>query len=262
MTAVPVHHVVDGAPDARALVLSNSLGTTLAMWDAQVTELARRFRVIRYDHRGHGESPVPPGPYDIADLGGDVLALLDRLGIERAHVCGASLGGQVAMWLGARAPNRVNRLVLCGTSAWFGPPDPWMERAAIVRSRGAGAVASTVVGRWFTPGFAERNPEQVARMREMIAATPAEGYASCCEAVGRTDLRPDLPAIRAATLVIAGAEDPAAPPEEASRIAAAIRGARVAVVADAAHLANIQRADEVTGLILDHLDGTTHEEEP
>ena len=166
------------------------------------------------------------------------------------------------MWLGARAPDRVNRLVLCCTSAWFGPPGPWMERAALVRSSGTAAVAPTVVGRWFTPGFAERNPEQVARMREMIASTPAEGYASCCEAVGRTDLRPDLPAIRAATLVIAGADDPAAPPEEASRIAAGIPAARVAVVADAAHLANIQRADEVTGLILDHLDGTTHEEEP
>ena len=261
MTAVAVHHVVDGPPDAPVLVLSNSLGTRLGMWDAQVPELARRFLVVRYDHRGHGESPVPPGPYDIADLGGDVLALLDRLGIERAHVCGASLGGQVAMWLGAHAPDRVNRLVLCCTSAWFGPPDPWMERAALVRANGSGSVASTVIGRWFTPEFAQRNPAEFARMRDMIAATPAEGYASCCEVVGRTDLRPDLADIRASTLVIAGADDPAAPPEEASRIAAGIPEARVAVVADAAHLANIQQADEVTRLILHHLAGTTHEEE-
>jgi 3-oxoadipate enol-lactonase len=250
---VPVHFVDEGPPNAPAVVLSGSLGSTLAMWDPQVPALSERFRVIRYDHRGHGGSPMPPGPYDIASLAGDVLAVLDRLEVTRAHLCGLSLGGQVVMWIASHAPDRVDRLVLCCTSAWFGPPEPWIERAETVRAHGTGAVARAVAGRWFTPGFAAANPAIVERTRAMIAATPPEGYAACCEAVGRTDLRGDLGAIRAPTLVVGGAQDPGVPSERIEALSNGIAGSRVTLVDPAAHLANVEQAEQVTGLILDHL---------
>lgn len=252
MSAIAVHHVVDGPDDAPVLVLSNSLGATLGMWDPQMSELARRFRVVRYDARGHGDSPVPQSPYAMEDLAGDVLALLDRLGVERAHMCGMSIGGLVGMWLAVHAPDRIDRLVLCCTSAWFGEPDPWFERAATVRTRGAVAVASTVVGRWFTPAFAAAHPGLVATMIAMIASTPAEGYAACCEVVGTTDLRPDLSSIAAPTLLVAGREDPAVPADRIEATAAGIPDCRVEMV-EAAHLANVEQPAAVTDAILSHL---------
>ncbi|MGH2408555.1 MAG: 3-oxoadipate enol-lactonase [Candidatus Limnocylindrales bacterium] len=261
-SSVQVHHEVEGPPDAPALVLSDSLGSTLSMWDPQMSRLRERFRVIRYDHRGHGRSPVPSGPYEISDLGCDVLELLDRLDVGRAHLCGLSIGGMVAMWLAANAPDRVDRLVLCCTSARFGTPEAWAERAAIVRAQGTEAVADMVVARWFTPAFAAERPGVVAEMREMIASTPAEGYAACCGVVERTDLGPCLPSIVAATLVIAGAQDQAAPVEHGQRITDAITGSRLSVVDRAAHLANIERAETVNDLILAHLLDAPIKEEP
>jgi 3-oxoadipate enol-lactonase len=251
--AVAVHHVVEGPAGAPALVLSNSLGSTLDVWDRQMPALTPHLRVIRYDLRGHGESPVPPAPYDIADLGADVLTLLDALGVDRAHVGGVSIGGQIGMWLAANAPDRVDRLVLCCTSPRFEPPEAWAARAATVLAEGTAAVADAVVARWFTPTFAAGFPEIVHQMRDMIAGTPPEGYAACCGVVERTDLRPSLTSIEAATLVIAGADDPAAPPVQSAGIASAVPRARLAVVEHAAHLANIERSDEVNRLILEHL---------
>jgi 3-oxoadipate enol-lactonase len=242
-------------------VLSGSLGSTLSMWDPQMPALAERFRVLRYDHRGHGGSPVPQGPYDIADLARDLLAALDERGVARAHVCGASMGGQVGMWIAAHAPERVDRLVLVCSCAWFGPPEPWVERAATVRAEGTGAVAAAVVSRWFTPAFADGNPELVEEMRAMIAATPSEGYAACAETVGVTDLRPDLAAIRTPTLVIAGAQDPAVTSDRIEALASGIGGSRVEVLDPAAHLASVEQPERVTRLILDHLSSPPSEEE-
>jgi 3-oxoadipate enol-lactonase len=250
---VAVHHVVEGPSDAPALVFLNSLGSTLAMWEPQMDEIAARFRVVRYDIRGHGGSPVPEGPYALADLGGDVIALLDRLGIERAHLCGVSLGGMTSMWLGIHAPERIDRLVLCCTSAKLGPPEMWSQRAALVRAEGTAAVADAGVTRWITPSFAARNPDFARRLRAMIAATPAEGYASACAAIEHMDLTDELASITAPTFVIAGAEDPSTPPDHGARIAARIPGARMAVVPDSAHLANLQQPDVVNALILRHL---------
>jgi 3-oxoadipate enol-lactonase len=247
------YSIVDGPVDAPVLLLANSLGATLHMWDPQVSRLAERFRVVRFDTRGHGRSPVPDGPYALEDLGRDALAVLHAVGAARAHVCGLSLGGMVAMWLAAHAPGRVDRLVLCCTSARLGPPESWAERAATVRERGTGAVADAVVGRWLTPAYAARHPDKVAALRAMIAGTPAEGYASCCGAIERMDLFADLPGIRAATLIIAGADDPATPPAHGAAIADAIPGARLEVLPDAAHLANVEQAGAVNELILDHL---------
>jgi 3-oxoadipate enol-lactonase len=255
MIEVAVHHRLDGPPDAPALLLINSLGADLSMWDPQLPALSARFRVIRYDARGHGRSPVPPGRYALDDLGRDALDLLDRLGVARAHVCGLSLGGMTAMWLAAHAPERVDRLVLFCTSALLGPPAGWAERAAKVRAGGTGAVAGAVVGRWLTPGYAAAHPGQVRRLREMVAATPPIGYAGACAAIEEMDLRPDLPGIVAPTLVVAGADDPATPPAHGAAIAAAIPGARLEIVAGAAHLASYEQAATANRLILEALDG-------
>jgi 3-oxoadipate enol-lactonase len=252
---IRLHHEVDGAADGPAVLMINSLGADLSMWQPQVTALGERHRVIRYDARGHGRSDVPTGPYTIEDLGRDAIAVLDALDVARAHVVGLSLGGMTAMWLAAHAPERVDRLVLCCTSARLGPPHQWVERARLVRAHGTAAVADTVVSRWLTPAYAAENPDDVATLRAMIAGTSAEGYAGACAAIQTMDQRADLPGIVAPTLVVAGAEDPATPPAHAELIAAAVPGATLAVVGAAAHLATWQHPDVVNPLILEALDG-------
>jgi 3-oxoadipate enol-lactonase len=247
---VEVRHEFRGKRGSPALVFTGSLGTDLTMWEPQAERLKPRFCTLRYDIRGHGRSPVPPGPYSMDDLGSDLLALLDRLGIERASLCGLSIGGMISMWLAANAPERVERLVLCCTSAQLGPPSAWHERAATVRAEGVGAVADAVLGRWYTAGFAAAHPDEIERMRRILTATPPEGYAACCEAIAEMDLTPDLPSIAAPTLVIAGEQDPSTPPEHGRRIADLIPGARFEVISPAAHLATVERPDLTTAMIL------------
>jgi len=247
-----LHHVLEGPEDAPVLVLASSLGTTLQMWEAQAGALRERFRLVRYDHRGHGGSEVPPGPYTLDDLGRDALALLDSLGIERFSFCGLSLGGMVGMWVASEAPERVERLVLCCTSARL-EPGPWEARARTVRKEGMGAISETVVQRWFTPRFREEHPEVVRWAIGMLEGTPPEGYAGCCEAIRDMDLRGRLGSIRASTLVISGSDDPATPTEHAERIASSVPGARLAVIPHSAHLANVEQPEAVTGEILAHL---------
>jgi 3-oxoadipate enol-lactonase len=253
MTPVAVAHTVDGPDGAAPVVLSNSLGSTPAMWDPQFPALAARLRVVRYDHRGHGRSPVPPGPYELADLGADVIALLDRLGLQRVHWCGLSLGGMVGMWMAINAPERIDRLVLCCTSARLGPPEMWADRAATVRAQGVDAIADAGIERWLSPGFIEREPQIAAGIRAMLAATPAEGYAACCGVIERMDQVPQLGEIRAPTLVIAAEDDPATPPEHGELIAAAVPGARLEIVKGARHLATIEQPEAMTTLIGNHL---------
>jgi 3-oxoadipate enol-lactonase len=255
MTAVALHHVIDGRDDAPPLVLSPSLGSTLAMWEPQVEPLARAHRVIRYDHRGHGRSPVPPPPYALEDLGADALALLDALELERVDWCGLSLGGMVGMWLAAHASERIGRLVLCCTSAQLGPRSTWEERIAAVREGGTASIAEAGVGRWLTADFAAAQPDVADGLRAMIAGTDDDGYVGCSSAIEHMDLRDVLGAIRAPTLVIAGADDPATPPEHGALIADAIAGARLEVIADAAHLANVQQPETFTRLLVEHLAG-------
>ena len=254
MTAVEVHAEVEGPAGAPVVLLAGSLGSTLAMWDPQVPALAQRFRVVRYDTRGHGRSPVPPGPYVLDDLVDDAVALLDRLGVVRAHVVGLSLGGMTAMRLAAREPQRVDRLALLCTSALLGPASAWAERACLVRARGTAAVAETVVERWFTPVLRAQNPALVQRMQRMVADTPAEGYASCCSAIETMDLREDLSRIAAPTLAVAGADDPATPPEHLAAVADAVPGGRLLVLPQAAHLANVEQTAAVDAALLAHLD--------
>ena len=180
---VRLSYRLDGAPEAPLLMLSNSLGTALAMWDSQLAEFAKRFRVLRYDSRGHGGSEVAPGPYRIDDLGRDALALLDAVGVDRVRFCGLSMGGMVGMWLGSNAAERIERLVLCNTSAQIGTPELWNSRIEMVRGGGMEAVTPAVLERWFTSGFRARAPQAVEKVRRMLLATPPEGYAACCAAI-------------------------------------------------------------------------------
>jgi 3-oxoadipate enol-lactonase len=253
MTAVEVSYTEDGPADAPVVVLSNSLGATRGMWDPQVPALAERYRVVTYDTRGHGESPAPAGPYSLDDLVDDVVALLDRVGAQRAHVVGLSLGGMTAMRLAAREPARVNRLVALATSA---KPDPqgFLDRAAAARSGGTAPLAPAVVQRWLTPGYAAEHPDLVARLEAMIVAADDEGYALCCEVVAAVDLREDFGRITAPTLVVSGAEDPALPPPHQQAIADGVAGASLVSVSPGAHLPNLEQPLEVTGALLGHLD--------
>jgi 3-oxoadipate enol-lactonase len=246
MTVEPVelHHRIEGSEDAPVLMMASSLGTTLDMWDAQAPALRERFRIVRYDHRGHGGSPVPSGPYAMDDLGGDVLALMDRLGVEHFSFCGLSIGGMVGMWLASGAPERVQKLVLCCTSARFDPPDAWDTRAKTVRGNGVGAIADAVLERWFTPAFREERPEVLEWAGGMLRNTSVEGYAGCCEAIRAAALRPRLRGISAPTLIIAGADDPAAPVEKAEIMRSGIPDSRLAVIERSAHIANVERSGE------------------
>jgi len=242
-----------GPEDAPVVLMGSSLGTSMDMWDSQLA-LAERLRIVRHDHRGHGRSPVPPGPYEIADLGRDVLELMDALEIERASYCGLSIGGMVGMWLGANAPERIERLVLICTSAHLPPAEGWAERAAKVRAAGTvEVVADAVVARWLTPAYAESHPELVAELRAMLVATDPNGYAAACGAIERMDLRDQLGRIAAPTLVISGSGDEATPPEHQQVIAASIPGARLETVEPAAHLTAVERPARVNELIADHL---------
>lgn len=254
-----LHHVVEGPQDAPPLLLASSLGTTHEMWEPQVGALSERFRVIRCDRRGHGRSPVAAGRATLDDLGADLVALLDALRLERVSFCGLSLGGLEGMWLALAAPERVDRLALCCTRAAFPPRETWVERAATVRGEGMDAIADAVLGRWFREPFHEASPGVVARFREMLVSTPAEGYAACCEALADADLTPRLREIAAPTLVVTGSDDPTVPPEAGDELARAVPGARHAVVEGAAHLANVEQPEAFTAAVLRHL---SEEESP
>jgi 3-oxoadipate enol-lactonase len=245
---------VDGPLDAPVLVLSNSLGTNLAMWDVQIPALTARFRVLRYDTRGHGSSKVTAGPYSIEMLARDVLVLLDALKIKRAHFCGLSMGGMTGMWLGAHAPDRIDRLVLANTATKIGSAETWNARIDRVRKGGMDAIADAVLGPWFTDRFRARAPDTVARMRSMLTATLAEGYIASCAAVRDTDQWNAIPSIRCPTLVIAGTHDVATPPAAGREMAQKISDARY-VELDAAHISNVEAADRFTAETIAFLAG-------
>lgn len=257
MSTVELDHEVIGPAGAPVLMLAGSLGSTSAMWDPQVAALGERFRIVRYNHRGHAGSAVPPGPYSMADLASDALALLDRLDIERAAFCGLSLGGMVGMWLGAHAPERLAALVVCCTSAHFPDSSQWRQRTETVRAEGTESIADAVVARWFTPEWAQAHPDEVDWARAMVAGTPDEGYAGCCEAIADWDGRDLLGRITRPTVVIAGADDPATPAVPyGEQIASGIPGARLEVLDDAAHLATYQQAERASAVIAEHVAAT------
>ena len=247
-----IHVEVEGPERAPVLVLSNSLATTLHMWDPQVSPITEHFRLVRYDPRGHGRSDVPAGPYTMQRLGRDVLAVLDNLRINRVSWCGLSMGGMVGQWLGANAPERIERLVLTNTSSYFADKADRDSRLMLVREKGIAAFAKANMERWFTKSFRERSPQTVARIQEMFAATPLEGYIACAQAVRDMDHRELLSKIRVPTLVIGGKHDPATPLEASEYIKSRIPGATLTVL-DAAHLSNVEAPETYTNAVLNFL---------
>lgn len=237
----------EGPEDGPVLVLSNSLGTAMAMWRPQMTQLSRRFRVLRYDSRGHGRSSAPAGDYSMARLGRDVVELMDHTGVAQASFCGLSMGGMTGQWLGAEVPERIRRLVLCNTSPCMGPKG-WRDRIEAVREGGLEAIVDAVLARWFTPQFEARRPVTMSRMRALLLSQKPEGYIGCCAAIRDMDLRSSASAIRAPTLVIGGTADQATPPADSEWLAKTIPGASLAML-PAAHLSNIECSGAFTRLV-------------
>jgi 3-oxoadipate enol-lactonase/4-carboxymuconolactone decarboxylase len=251
---VRLHYRIDGEDGAPPLLLCNSLGTDLHMWDAQVPEFARRFRVIRYDGRGHGQSGIPHSPSTLTELGEDVIDLLAALDIERVRFCGLSLGGLVGQWLALHAPGRIERMVLASTNARFGTPESWNARISQVEREGIEGIADATLGRWFSPGFRQREPEVVEGVRRQLLATSKLGYTSCCAALRDADLRTLVARIAVPTLVIVGEEDPVSTPADARWLAEQIPAARYAILRGA-HLCNLEDAGTFTDVALSFLGG-------
>jgi 3-oxoadipate enol-lactonase len=248
----PIHVEIEGPEGAPALIMSNSLGTTLRMWDGQAGPFTRHFRLVRFDRRGHGKSGLPKGPYSMEMLGRDVLAIMDALGVKKASWCGLSMGGMEGMWLGANAPERFERMVLSNTSSYFADKKGWNDRLALVREKGVPAFAAPNMERWFTKGFRERDPQAIAAMQAMFAATPLEGYLACGEAVRDMDHRALLPNIKVPTLVIAGRHDPATTLQAGEYLRDHIPGVAFTVL-EAAHISNVEQPAAFSNAVLEFL---------
>jgi 3-oxoadipate enol-lactonase/4-carboxymuconolactone decarboxylase len=250
---IRLHYDLVGPESAPVVMFVNSLGADLGMWDPQLPALVGRFRVLRWDMRGHGRSEVTLGPYRLDGLALDALALLDALGIDRVHLCGLSLGGAVGQWIAIHRPERLRSLVLCATACSFGAPAAWDERIAAVSKGGVEAIADAVLERWLTADFRTRRPSEAARLRAMLCATPAEGYAAAAAAVRDTDLCAEVHKITVPTLLIAGSADPATPPARLEELRARIPRAEL-VVLEAAHIVNVEAAEAFDHALLAFLD--------
>jgi 3-oxoadipate enol-lactonase len=248
----PLHVEIEGAEKGPVLMLSNSLGTDLSMWERQLPAFAKHFRVVRYDRRGHGKSGVTPGPYSMEQLGRDALAIMDGLELDKVHWCGLSMGGMEGQWLGANAPARIGKLVLANTSSYYAVKDPWNERLKAIRQGGIEAVADRVLAMWFTKDFFQREPQTVARFRAMMVSTPLDGYIACGEAVRDMDHRALLARITRPTLVIAGRYDNATPLDVGEFIRSRIPGAQLTII-DAAHISNVEQPGDFTAEVLGFL---------
>ncbi len=244
--------VVEGRRDAPMLMFSNSLGTTLDMWNGQVAALGERYGILRYDTRGHGDSVATPGEYRIDDLAHDVLAILDVLELQQVHFCGLSMGGMIGLTLAMNAPSRIARLVVANSAPQIAPAQLWNDRIDAVRRHGMQLIADAVVQRWFTAGFIAREPQTVGAVRNMIVGTSPEGYASCCAAVRDFDVRRGMGGIDLPVMVIAGDADPATPLPLTRQIAEAIAGSRFESL-PAAHLSNIESCLQFNRLLGDFL---------
>jgi 3-oxoadipate enol-lactonase len=238
-----MHYEVSGDASRPTLILSHSLGVSLAMWEPQVAWLGSHFRLLRYDTRGHGQSAIPAGPYSVGDLGGDVLGLMDALEIESASFCGVSMGGVIGQWLGIHAPNRIEKLVLANTAAKIGTAETWDARIETVKDQGLEPIIGGTLDRWFTPAFRSEHPGTVDATRSLLQATLPEGYIACCAAIRDADFRGDLGSIAAPTLIVSGSHDPVTPPGDGRYLAREIAGAEY-VELPAAHLSNLEAAAE------------------
>ena len=242
---------IDGPDGAPWLVLSNSLGADLSMWDPQVEMLASRFRVLRYDTRGHGLTGTPPGPYGLADLVQDVVALLDHLEIERVSFIGLSLGGMTGLGFALDHPRRIERLICCDARA--DAPEAyvkgWTDRIALVEKSGTRSLAAATVERWLSPRTRAEQPELVRRLEEMIGATSDAGYTGCAGALQRVDYLPRLPAITCPALFVVGALDAATPRDVMADMAGRVPGSRFEIVPEAAHISNLDNVSVFNGFV-------------
>lgn len=255
-----IHYELTGLGEGPVLMLAHAIGSNLRMWEKVLPSFEKSYRVLRYDMRGHGESSVPPPPYSIEQLGGDALFLLDSLGIDRVSLCGLSLGGLVAMWIGIHSPQRLSKIVLANTAARIGTCEGWEERIKTVHASGMEPVALASPARWFTRAYREQNPEEMDWMRTMIAGTDPAGYAGCCAALRDTDLRGRLGAIQTPCLVIAGAHDPSTTASEGRTIQSALQDGKY-VELDASHFSAWERAKEFAGAVHAFLGGSRFSEE-
>jgi 3-oxoadipate enol-lactonase len=244
-----VHYLWDGPEERPVLLLSHSLGATLSLWDPQIPDFASHFRVLRYDTRGHGQSSVPPGPYNFDQIGSDVLGLLDGLGIESAFFCGLSMGGVVGQWLGIHAPGRLKKLVLCSTAAKIGNAETWNSRIDTVLNQGVSAIAPIQVARWFTPEFQANAPEAIARASQLLESADPAGYAACCAALRDMDFREAINNITTPTLAVAGLHDPVTPPADLKYLVEHIPAAQYAEL-PASHLSNIEASEQFNRTVL------------
>ncbi len=252
LPGVRIHYKMSGQPAQPVIVFSNSLGADLTMWNAQVAELSRHFRILTYDTRGHGHSETPPGPYSVEQLGHDVISLLDALNIENCAFCGLSMGGQVGQWLAINAPSRIHKLILSNTAARIGTADNWNTRIAAVQKEGFAPLIAGVLERWFTPAFHISHPKEITRIRKVLDSVDPVGYIACCASVRDADFRSDLMRISTPTLVFAGTHDPATPPSDARYLADNIAGAQL-IELNASHISNIEAAPEFTDALLEFL---------
>src|SRR6201990_246403 len=243
---------VEGRDGGPTLMLSNSLGCTLKMWEPQTKALTQLFRVVRYDRRGHGKSGVPAPPYSMERFGRDVLAILDDLNIDKVHWCGLSMGGMVGQWLGANAPDRLGRIVLANTACYYADPSNWLARIKAVKEGGLAGVADAVIGNWLTADFREREPQVTANLKAMMLATPVQGYIACCEALSTLDQRALLPKIKRPTLVIAGRHDLSTPVAAGELIRSGIPVASMTLL-DAAHISNVEQPHAFTDAVVGFL---------
>ena len=247
-----IHYRLDGKQELPVLVLSNSLGTDLSMWDAQAPAFTEHFRLLRYDSYGHGASTFAAGGFKIDKLGEDVVRLLDHLGIANISFCGLSVGGLVGQWLGLNAAKRLEKLMLCNTAAHIGTAEGWNARIDAVNNGGIASISKGILERWFTLPFHEREPKTVDRLRKILEATPPESYVATCAAIRDADLRGEVSKIRAKTLVIAGTQDKATPPEGGQYLAERIAGAKY-VELDTAHLSNVESPQRFSEEVLKFL---------
>lgn len=244
---------VDGRKDAPPLMLSNSMGCSLEMWQPQMAALAERFCVIRYDRRGHGKSAASNVGYSVERFGKDAIAILDHLGVDKTHWCGISLGGIVGQWIAATAPERIDRLVLSNTTSYVADPTNWLNRIKAVQENGLASIADTVLVGWLTEGYRQSHPEVVASLRQMLVSTDPTAYAGCCATLSKLDQRALLSRIACQTLIIAGEHDKSTPIPAAELLKSKIPNARLEII-DAAHISNVEAADKFTQLVLSFLE--------
>ena len=237
----PINYEVEGQQNAPVLILSNSIATNLHMWDEQAPMFAKQFRVVRYDRRGHGKSGAPKGPYTLEMLSRDSLAVADAVGAKKFNWCGLSLGGMVGQWLGANAPDRLNKLVITNTNFFYAEKQPWDDRIKLVTEKGMIALADPMMERWFTPETRTRSPQKVARVRAMLTATSVDGFVGCCQAIREMDFRESNKSIAVPTLVMVGAKDNATLPAYGEEMVKQMKNAKLATIPDAAHISNVEQ---------------------